>query len=53
VHARALAATGRDATEARAAARDRLLARAGRISDAALRASFLERVPENAETIRG
>jgi two-component system sensor histidine kinase KdpD len=34
-----------------AAARERLSARAGRIADAALRASFLEAVPDNARTL--
>jgi eukaryotic-like serine/threonine-protein kinase len=53
VHAEALHASGR-AAEARAAitaARDRLLERAVRIRDEALRRSFLEQVPENARTI--
>ena len=53
IHAEALHATG-DILSARAAiatARERLLARAERISDASLRASFLERVPENARIL--
>ncbi|MFS8071500.1 MAG: hypothetical protein ACMG6S_34450, partial [Byssovorax sp.] len=52
VDAEAHAAGGELAT-ARAAARDaeaRLRARAARVQDPALRASFLERVPENART---
>lgn len=51
--AEALAATG-DRTAAAAAvgrARDRLLERSDAISDPALRASFLGRVPENARTL--
>jgi hypothetical protein len=40
-----------EAGAALAIARDRLLARAERIENAALRASFLERVPENAGTL--
>ncbi|HKA88064.1 MAG TPA: protein kinase [Haliangiales bacterium] len=50
----ALAAAGRthDAAAARADARARLQARADRIADPALRASFL-RVPENARTLEG
>jgi hypothetical protein len=53
VHAEALAAAGEHeaAKDALAAARRRLLARAGRIRDPAWRASFLERVPENARTL--
>jgi tetratricopeptide (TPR) repeat protein len=53
VHADALAATG-DRAGARAAveeARARLLARAAKVVDPALRRSFLERVPENARTL--
>ena len=53
VHAEALAATG-DGDGARAAigeARDRLLARAARVVDPALRESLLSRVPENARTL--
>jgi len=53
-HAEALAAVGR-ATDARHAlerARERLLERAARLADPALRASFLERVPENARTMK-
>jgi len=51
--AEALDACGEPAAAARAlsAARDRLLERAARIDDAAARASFLERVPENARTL--
>jgi serine/threonine protein kinase/tetratricopeptide (TPR) repeat protein len=52
-YAEALHATG-DASTARAviaAARERLLARADRIGDPASRASFLERVPENARIL--
>ncbi len=52
-HAEALLAIG-DAGPAAAAlgdARVRLLARAGKIADAALRRSFLERVPENARIL--
>jgi tetratricopeptide (TPR) repeat protein len=53
VYAEALMATGavRDAEAAIADARDRLLARAAKVVDPALRASFLERVPENARTL--
>jgi tetratricopeptide (TPR) repeat protein len=54
VFGEALAATG-DIARARdviAIARDRLLARAARISDPDLRRSFLERVPENERTLR-
>ena len=53
VHAECLLATGDEprARKALAEARDRLLARASRIADAALRAGFLERVPENARTL--
>jgi eukaryotic-like serine/threonine-protein kinase len=53
VHAQALAATG-DLDGARVAiraARDRLLARAAKITDERLRAGFLESVPENARTL--
>jgi tetratricopeptide (TPR) repeat protein len=53
VHAEALQATG-DAGQAAAAlaeARDGLLVRAGKIADAELRRSFLERVPENARIL--
>ncbi|HVK77242.1 MAG TPA: protein kinase [Kofleriaceae bacterium] len=51
--AEALAAAGRTAEAAAAGlrARARLLERAAAISDPALRASFLERVPENARTL--
>ncbi|APR86396.1 Adenylate cyclase [Minicystis rosea] len=52
-HAEALAAAG-EVEAARVAiveARDRLLARAGRISKPTLRESFLEGVPENARTL--
>jgi tetratricopeptide (TPR) repeat protein len=52
-HAEALEANG-DRAAARAAiaeARDRLLAKAARIGDAGRRATFLERVPENARTL--
>jgi len=53
IHAEALHATGRqaDAVSAIHAARDRLLERAERIRDEALRRSFLEHVPENARTL--
>jgi tetratricopeptide (TPR) repeat protein len=53
VHALALRAAGTK-HEARAAAldaRDRVLLRAARISDPALRLSYLQRVPENARTL--
>jgi tetratricopeptide (TPR) repeat protein/tRNA A-37 threonylcarbamoyl transferase component Bud32 len=52
-HAEALAAAGRadDARAALARARARLLERAARFTDPLLRASFLERVPENARTL--
>ena len=53
IHAEALHATG-DVAAARAAitaARERLLERAERISDRDRRASFLERVPENARIL--
>jgi tetratricopeptide (TPR) repeat protein len=53
IHAEALAAAG-DAAGARAAiveARERLLARAEKVTDPALRRTFLERVPENARTL--
>jgi tetratricopeptide (TPR) repeat protein len=55
VHADLLAAAGEAdaAASALALARERLLARAARITDPALRASFLERVPENAATLAG
>jgi tetratricopeptide (TPR) repeat protein len=51
--AEALAAAGDlpAASAAIAAARERLLGRAARIGDERLRRSFLERVPENAETL--
>jgi eukaryotic-like serine/threonine-protein kinase len=54
VWAEALAAAGEDdrATAARAAAKTRLLQRADKISDPALRRCFLEQVPENARTLR-
>jgi hypothetical protein len=54
VHAEALAATGQREAAAGVltAARDRLRAKAAQISDPAWRRSFLERVPENAETLR-
>jgi tetratricopeptide (TPR) repeat protein len=53
VHAEALRATGCEsaARAALGAARDRLLAVAARIDDAALRRCFLENVPENARTL--
>lgn len=49
-HAGALRASGNEAGSRRviAAARERLMARAATIEDPGLRASFLERVPENA-----
>jgi tetratricopeptide (TPR) repeat protein len=52
-HAEALLAIGdaRGAAAACADARASLLARAGKIADAELRRSFLERVPENARTL--
>jgi hypothetical protein len=52
-HAESLLVEGCEAQgeEALGAARDRLLERAAAIGDAALRASFLENVPENARTI--
>jgi tetratricopeptide (TPR) repeat protein len=53
VFAEALAASG-DRPTARAAfreARDRLLRRAAKVADPALRESFLQRVPENARTL--
>jgi tetratricopeptide (TPR) repeat protein len=53
VYADALHAAG-EAERARAAiaeARERLLARAAKVADTALRRSFLERVPENARTL--
>jgi hypothetical protein len=53
VYAEALQATGNlaAAEDAISVARKRLLARAGRISDLTLRASFCEGVPENARTL--
>ncbi len=53
VHAEALAAVGRveESRLALEAARARLLARADKIKDPGRRASFLERVPENARTM--
>jgi tetratricopeptide (TPR) repeat protein len=53
VHVEALAAAGDRAAAhpALAAARDRLLANAGKIGDPALQRSFLEAVPENARTL--
>jgi tetratricopeptide (TPR) repeat protein len=53
VHAEALHAAGArdEARQAVAAARARLLARAERIPSPELRASFLERVPDNARTL--
>jgi tetratricopeptide (TPR) repeat protein len=53
VHAEALAAAGRhaEASAALAVARERLLARADRISDPAWRERFLTAVPENAATL--
>jgi eukaryotic-like serine/threonine-protein kinase len=53
VHAEALHAAGKDADAAEkiAAARERLLAQAGKIADSALEQSFLENVPENARTL--
>jgi tetratricopeptide (TPR) repeat protein len=55
VHAEARRAAGdaAGAEEALAAARARLLERAERIKDPAWRRSFLDRVPENARTMRG
>jgi tetratricopeptide (TPR) repeat protein len=52
VHAKALAACGdgQSAAVAIVASRDRLLARAKRIGDAAQRATFLHAIPENRET---
>jgi hypothetical protein len=52
--AEALAAAGRadDAAQALGAARDRLTARAAKIEDAALRASFLEEIGDHARTSR-
>jgi tetratricopeptide (TPR) repeat protein len=52
-YAEALAATGDHAAarDAIGSAERRLLARADRITDGAARASFLERVPENARTL--
>ena len=53
IYAEALQATGNlaAAEDAIAVARKRLLARAGRISDLMLRASFCEGVPENSRTL--
>jgi tetratricopeptide (TPR) repeat protein len=53
VHARALLASGEEAAarSAVAEAQTRLLARADKIGDSALRRSFLEDVPENAHTL--
>ena len=53
VHAEALHAAGEHeaARSAITAARDRVLAQAEPITDAALRASFLEAIPENARTL--
>jgi tetratricopeptide (TPR) repeat protein len=53
VHAEALHAAGEvdEARERIAAAREILLARAARIADADLRASFLGRIPEHARTL--
>jgi tetratricopeptide (TPR) repeat protein len=52
-HAEALTASGRSAEAARAiaAARERLLERADRIKDAALRSSFLDHIAEHARTL--
>ncbi|HEY8076928.1 MAG TPA: AAA family ATPase, partial [Labilithrix sp.] len=50
--ARALALTGGDARGAAVHARERLVARAAAIADPRLRASFLDAVPVNAETLR-
>ena len=52
-HAEALSSSnrGEDAKREIAIAQDRLLARAATIADPATRATFLERVPENARTI--
>jgi hypothetical protein len=53
--ARAFAATGNVdlAAQALERARSRLLERAARIGDPDQRRSFLERVPENADTLAG
>jgi eukaryotic-like serine/threonine-protein kinase len=53
VHTRALEAIGEDsaARAALIAARDRLLARAAKIADPALREGFLRAVPDNARTL--
>jgi tetratricopeptide (TPR) repeat protein len=51
-HAEALEATGAGARAELALARDRLMLRADRIADPALRRRFLEEVPENARTLR-
>ena len=53
VYADALAAAGQAEAARKAAvqAHERLLARAAKVVDPALRASFLERVPENARTV--
>jgi serine/threonine protein kinase/tetratricopeptide (TPR) repeat protein len=53
VYAEALAAAGEhnEAAVAIADARDQLLARAGRMTDPRLRASYLERVPESVRTL--
>jgi hypothetical protein len=53
-HAEALHASGNEEGAKRVigVARDRLMARAARIRDAAYRESFLERVAESAETLR-
>jgi serine/threonine protein kinase/predicted ATPase len=52
-HAKALHETNAtdEARAAMSAARDRLLERAARIADVAVRETFLHRVPENAETL--
>jgi hypothetical protein len=53
VHVEALEAAGDHAAACRAlaAARDRVIANAGKIGDPELRRSFLEAVPENARTL--
>jgi hypothetical protein len=53
VYAEALSVCGRgaEAAQAIAEARDRLLARAEKISDGAFRAHFLERAVDNARTL--
>ncbi len=55
VYAEALAAAGREAEarEAREAAKERLLARAARITSPAWRERFLTQVPDNAATLAG